>query len=91
MKNTNMKFVKYGPEDNDRHTVNNNWETGPLLCEGIPMSVRFPKSMGINKFFPLDASGNRKQTIQCAASTDDKMSVGCDPQYKTLWYEIVTE
>jgi len=90
MENTGMKFVKYGLENDDRYTVNNNWGTGPVLCEGIKMTLVIPLTTGVSHVYALDVSGNRTEELGMNVSGANTI-IGFGPYYKTLWYEIVTE
>ncbi|MCL2347286.1 MAG: carbohydrate binding domain-containing protein [Planctomycetaceae bacterium] len=99
--NTGMTLESLG---NGRVTVGNRWGAGPVLCEGIPAKLTLPVDPGRIKFFPLDASGNRKTAVPVknANSTNNSTNnsangsangsmVELTPEAETLWYEIVIE
>jgi hypothetical protein len=68
--------------DGDKITYGNRSGKEPVLCEGIPFSLKFEKAKNL-RCFPLDESGNRRTEIQT-----DGNSVKLGPEYKTIWYEI---
>jgi len=79
MLNTDMVIEQLG---RNRITVGSRWGKEPVLCEGIPFSLRFEKAKAL-KCFPLDEDGNRRDEIKSDGNT-----VELGPQYKTVWYEI---
>ncbi len=93
MENKDMKFVKYDEKSDgkdERYTVHKDWGTGPVLCEGIPVSLVLPKDTVVAKIYALDASGNRRAEFAAGVSGNETV-VAADPRYQTLWYEIVVE
>lgn len=59
----------------------------PILCEGVPASLRLKDLAGKVRFFALDVDGFRKAEIPVVADGSDAiLNVG--PEYETFWYEI---
>ena len=79
MQNTDMVLEKL---DGTKITVGNRWGKEPVLCEGIPLSLRFDKAKSLT-CYPLDENGNRRDVIKTNGNT-----VELGPQYKTIWYEL---
>jgi len=85
MRNTDMKLESLG---DDRVTVGNRWGKGPVLCEGIPVTI----IVGIGeieniRYWPLDESGNRREELK-PIKIGDYLAIELKPEYKTIWYEI---
>ncbi len=94
MENTGMKFEKYSdkPDQADRMTLHKNWGTGPVLCEGIPLTLAVPIVVsGKSRAYALDSSGNRTKELGVEYTNSGYTTITCGPQDKTLWYEIVGE
>lgn len=75
------------PLSGDRVTLGDRWGTGPVLCEGVPAEITLPAAADRVRFYPLDASGNRRAAVACKPQ-DGKAVVTLGPQHKTLWYEV---
>lgn len=62
----------------------------PILCEGIPAQLTLKMPAAKVKAFALDQNGDRAKQI-AVRGTETEATVEIDPQYQTLWYEIVIE
>jgi hypothetical protein len=71
----------------DRVTLRTHWGTEPTLCEGVPAAIVLPVASGRATFYPLDASGNRREPV-VPADREGKALVRLAPEHKTLWYEV---
>ena len=71
----------------DRVTLGDRWGDEPSLCEGISAEITLPAPQGRVRFYPLDATGNRR----AAVPTNDRNGrtvITLDPSHQTLWYEV---
>lgn len=85
MTNTDLKVQQLG---DDKITVGNNWGRPPVLCEGVPVTVRLKKeSAATVRCWALDESGNRREEIK-VGSDDRNLILELKPEHKTIWYEI---
>ncbi len=71
--------------DEERKTVGRNWGTGPVIAEGIDVTVSFPGRTDL-KAYSLKPDGTRDKLI---APTDETFVLG--PEYHTVWYEFATQ
>jgi hypothetical protein len=85
VKNRNMRLEELG---DDRVTVRDQWGDAPVLCEGVPATVRLPAPSGRVKLYPLDESGDRRTSVAAAADADGNAVIRLAPDYKTIWYEV---
>lgn len=72
-------------EPDDAITLEDRWGEAPVLCEGIPLELRFAFG-GDWRVWPLDSAGSRK-TEEPIVFRNGTVQLG--PEQKTLWYEIV--
>jgi hypothetical protein len=79
MQNSDMTLENLS---NDRITYGNRNGKEPVLCEGIPFTLKFAKGKEV-RCYPLDESGNRRAAIKTKGN-----NVVLGPEYKTVWYEI---
>ncbi len=70
----------------DRVTLRNRWGREPVLCEGVPARITLPVAAARVRFYPLDASGNRRPAVPVQAA-GGRAVLELGPQFKTLWYE----
>ncbi len=82
--NSDAKVEDLGKQ---RITLRTKWGKAPLLCEGIPAKITLPVSSDHVRFFPLDESGNRRDSVDCRADGRRTIIV-LDPKYRTVWYEV---
>lgn len=59
----------------------------PILCEGVPLSLRLKGLAGAVRCFALDTDGFRKAEIPTKADGADAI-LETGPAYQTFWYEI---
>ena len=71
----------------NRVTLSNRWGDAPVLCEGIEATIALPVDVKKVRFFALDESGNRKESIP-VRSRAGKTVLEIGPEHKTIWYEI---
>jgi hypothetical protein len=71
----------------DKITLDNQWGSEPVLCEGIAAEISLPVADRQVRFYPLDESGNRRDAI-AAIQEKGKTVLKLDPQQKTVWYEV---
>jgi len=83
VQNQNAQRQEVGP---GRITLGNHWGEGPVLCEGIPATIRLGVPAGRVRFYPLDAAGNRRQAVP-VEEQDGAARLLLDPAHQTLWYE----
>ncbi|MDO4575686.1 MAG: hypothetical protein Q4D98_10795 [Planctomycetia bacterium] len=84
--NEGMKIV----ETSDTSITLSDWGNGTILCEGVPLTVTLPCAATKVKCFALDSRGDRKAEVP-VSEADGCAVLQLGPQYKTIWYEIVTE
>lgn len=83
VENTNMGW-------NGEHTsVGTQWGQAPTICEGIAARVTLTTSAKSARVHALDGAGARVAEVP-ATLLDGQLSFEIGPQFKTLWYEIVT-
>lgn len=62
----------------------------PILCEGIPATLRLRAPARRIRLFALDQAGDRAAAIPVAGTaTETRLEIG--PAHRTLWYEIAVE
>lgn len=71
----------------DRITLGNRWGDEPILCEGIPASIQLPAKADRVTFYPLDESGNRRDSVP-VKEINDRTSLPLSREHKTVWYEV---
>ena len=71
----------------DRVTLGTKWGSEPVLCEGVPAEIVLPVAAERVRFYPLDESGNRRQSVSCS-QRDGHALITLGPQHKTIWYEV---
>ena len=79
MQNTDYE-LEVLPDNNVTH--GNRIGNEPVLCEGIPFSLRFEKAKEV-RCYPLDESGNRREEVNAESN-----NVALGPEHNTVWYEI---
>jgi hypothetical protein len=84
VENTGMRW------NGDYTSVSTNWGTAPTLCEGIAAKVVMATSARRLKVYALGGDGARATEIPVTLSAG-KLAFDIGPQFKTLWYEIVSE
>jgi Carbohydrate binding domain len=73
----------------DRSSVGNNWGNGPTRVEGIVANIRVLTNYKNARVWALDVSGQQRSEVPSALRNGVlRFSIG--PQWKTLWYEIVS-
>lgn len=85
--NTDWKLEDLG---DNRVTLRNRWGRGPVLCEGVPLRITLPVDANRVECHALDEAGNRAARVP-VSSTKGQTQIVLDPQYKTLWYEVVVK
>jgi hypothetical protein len=76
---------------NTNHTsVGTQWGSAPTVCEGIAAKVTLTTTARSTRVYALDGTGARGNKVPSASSAG-KVTFEIGPQYKTLWYEVVTE
>ncbi|HYW80557.1 MAG TPA: hypothetical protein VE890_13320, partial [Thermoguttaceae bacterium] len=70
----------------NRVTLQRQWGTEPILCEGIPARLTLPVPADRVRLYPLDESGNRREAIPCSSYKGETL-LTLDPKHKTVWYE----
>ena len=71
----------------DRVTLSNKWGDAPVLCEGIDAALALAVNPEKVKFYALDESGDRKESIP-VRNRSGKAILEIGPEHKTIWYEI---
>jgi hypothetical protein len=85
--NTDWDLEELG---DDRITLGNRWGREPVLCEGVPASIVLPVAADRVDCYALDELGNRS-TPAPPEPAGKQARVKLDPQYQTLWYEVVVK
>lgn len=78
----NGKNISASPSDGGNVGV------APILCEGVPASVRLKGLGGAVQCFALDTDGFRKSIVP-VDNVDGDAVLKTGPEYQTFWYEIV--
>jgi hypothetical protein len=72
----------------NRVTLQKGWGRAPILCEGIPATIRLPVSPDRVRFFPLDERGNRREAAE-VETREGQAAIRLDSRHQTIWYEVV--
>jgi hypothetical protein len=92
MENTGMKFERYDNTNPDRMTVHDHWGDAPILCEGIPLTLKLQTGGKVVRYFALNPAGQRKEQLgKDIINSGETVLIKLSPEAKTLWYEIVLE
>lgn len=84
VKNTGAELARLA---GDRVTLADRWGSAPILCEGVPATIRLPLPASRVRYYPLDPSGARGPALE-ADEQDGQAVIKLDPQHRTVWYEI---
>jgi len=71
--------------DEERRTVGRAWGHGPVICEGVSVSVVLAGRSGLSAW-ALDGMGRRGERV---SAEDGRFSV--DARYRTIWYELAAQ
>jgi len=71
----------------DRDITLRDWGQGPMLVEGIPLTLTLPVKPARVHCFALDPHGDRKREVPLASTAQGTQLV-LKPEYETVWYEI---
>jgi hypothetical protein len=74
----------------DHTSVGARWGSSPTICEGIAARVALSTGAKSAKVYALEGSGARAGEVP-ATLRAGKLAFDIGHQFKTLWYEIVTE
>ena len=94
--NAGAKFIpKTDPQKPNAKTsvitcAEGDWGTGSMLTEGIPATITLATKANRTKCWALDEHGQRYKKVPVKASADGMAVIEIGPEYKTVWYEIVT-
>ena len=90
VRNTNEKIVELAGGKRISASPSDGGEVGvaPILCEGVPATLRLKGLAGHALCFALDVDGFRKLPLPVTADGPDAI-VETGPDYQTFWYEIV--
>lgn len=94
VQNTDMKIVQISQNPNKLSISEKDGGrlgTGPVLCEGIEAELAFAGLKDRVKCFALDPDGNRIMEVQVGSSLSGEAILKIDPEYKTIWYELIIE
>lgn len=72
-----------------RNSVGRQWGSGPSLCEGVPLTLKFRDEGRDVKVFRLNPDGTRRQEIPAYGTPDGTPRFELRPRHRTLWYELV--
>lgn len=76
---------------NANHTsVGKKWGQAPTICEGIAAQVTINSEAKSIKVYALDGAGGRAGEVPVSVNAG-KFFFNIGPQFKTLWYEVVTK
>ena len=81
------------PEDPSKpsdviHSRNDDWGTGPMITEGVPVKIKLASKAAATRCWALDGSGKRCKKVPVIKAEDGSAIVEVGPEYKTIWYEI---
>lgn len=65
------------------------WGEGPIQAEGISATISLPVSAENVKCYALDPRGDRKLEIPATKLKNWKSEIVLNPEYQTIWYEII--
>ncbi len=88
--NTGWQQRPYVEGNDEKITLDANWGAGPVLCEGVPATVRLPVAANRVTFYPLDPSGARRSAVACG-QIEGQAALPLEPKHRTVWYEVVVE
>ena len=74
----------------DHTSVGTKWGNAPTICEGIGARITLTTGAKTIQVHALDGAGARAGTV-AATLNGGRLSFDIDPQFKTLWYEIVLQ
>lgn len=70
------------------HSRNEDWGTGPMLTEGVPVKLKLPSKARRTRCWALDERGKRSMRVPVKKAADGTAVIEVGPKYKTVWYEI---
>ncbi len=74
-------------EVDENHITLTDWGEGPVLAEGIPVTITLLSNPNKIKCYALNPEGERKIEVPVKA-TRGLSEIKLKPDYKTVWYEI---
>ena len=74
----NLGDVKWGGSTEE-------FGTGPVVTEGIPLKVTLPSASA--RCWAIDGAGARREEVS-VESVEGRSAMSVGPRYRTVWYEI---
>ncbi len=71
-----------------RVTLGRRFGRGPVVCEGVPLSVSLPCGAAEVRAYALDERGDRREEVTVRAGSDTCAVIEFGPRYRTIWYEL---